>query len=111
MSSSTALPQPPDVAPATAGFFAQLPRLDDPRRAFDDDGYRPAPDDWALAVTDIVGSTGHVAAGRHKTVNFVAAMAIAAARNLCAPEPIPFLFGGDGAVLMVPPQRVAATRR
>lgn len=52
-----------------------------------------------------------MAAGRHKTVNFVAAMAIAAARNLCQPQPIPFLFGGDGAVLMVPPPQVAAMRQ
>ena len=96
---------------ATPGFFARLPPLDQPLRTFDEAAYHPAPDDWALAVTDIVGSTGHVAAGRHKTVNFVAAMAIAAARNLCAPEPIPVLFGGDGAVLMVPPHQVAAVRQ
>ena len=95
----------------TPGFFARLPPLDSPQRTFDDTHYRPAPDDWALALTDVVGSTEAIAAGRHKTVNFVAAMAIAAARNLCAPEPIPFLFGGDGAVLMVPPQRQPAMRQ
>ena len=96
---------------ATPGFFARLPALDSPYRAFDAAPYRCAPDDWALALTDIVGSTLAIADGRHKTVNFVAAMAIAAARNLCAPEPIPFLFGGDGAVRMVPPQRQQAMRQ
>jgi hypothetical protein len=89
---------------ATPGFFARLPPLDSPYRTFDDATYRAAPDDWSLALTDIVGSTQAIAEGRHKTVNFIAAMAIAAAKNLCAPEPIPFLFGGDGAVLMVPPR-------
>jgi hypothetical protein len=96
---------------ATPGFFARLPPLDSPRRTFDEAIYRPAPDDWTLALTDVVGSTQAIAEGRHKTVNFVAAMAIAAAKNLCAPEPIPFLFGGDGAVLMVPPQRQQAMRQ
>jgi hypothetical protein len=96
---------------ATPGFFARLPPLDSPHRTFDEGAYRPAPDDWALAVTDVVGSTQAIAEGRHKTVNFVAAMAIAAARNLCAPEPIPFLFGGDGAVLMVPRRHQAAMRQ
>jgi hypothetical protein len=96
---------------AMPGFFAWLPPLDNAQRAFDDAPYRPAPDDWALVLTDIVGSTEAIAAGRHKTVNFVAAMAIAAAKNLCAPEPIPFLFGGDGAVLMVPPRRQPAMRQ
>ena len=101
------------IAPVDAvpGFFARLPPLDRPLRTFDDSAYRPAPDDWALALTDIIGSTQAIAEGRHKTVNFVAAMAIAAARNLCAPESIPFLFGGDGAVLMVPPRHQAAMRQ
>jgi hypothetical protein len=101
----------PAAIPPGAGFFAGLPPLASPHRTFDDAGYRRAPDDWLLAVTDIVGSTGAIAAGRHKTVNFVAAMAIGAAKNLCAPEPIPFLFGGDGAVLMVPPRCGEAMRR
>jgi Protein of unknown function (DUF3095) len=96
---------------AAADFFAALPALDTPYRTFDDGADRGAPDDWCLALTDIIGSTEAIAAGRHKTVNFVAAMAIAAARNLCAPQPIPFLFGGDGAVLMVPPEQGEATRR
>ena len=61
-------------------------------------------------MTDIVDSTGAIAQGRHKTVNFVAAMAIAALRNLCAPTRIPFLFGGDGAVVMVPPEYAAQAR-
>ena len=105
------MPSPATPAEATPGFFARLPPLDSPHRAFDEALYRPAPDDWALALTDVVGSTQAIADGRHKTVNFVAAMAIAAAKNLCAPEPIPFLFGGDGAVLMVPPRHQQAMRQ
>ena len=91
-------------------FFASLPVLTQPRDTFDTTQYRPAPDAWALAVTDIVGSTAQVANGHHKTVNFVAAMAIAALKNLCAPTSIPFLFGGDGAVVMVPPEQADAAR-
>ena len=93
-----------DHASRTADFFAGLPLIAAPRDAFDPGRYRPAPDDWEVAVTDIVDSTGAIAQGRHKTVNFVAAMGIAALRNLCAPRRIPFLFGGDGAVVMVPPE-------
>jgi Protein of unknown function (DUF3095) len=101
---------PPSVDDLGAGFFAALPPLRRTHDAFDPTQYRAAPDDWALVVTDIVGSTQAIDDGRHKTVNFVAAMAIAALKNLCAPVPIPFLFGGDGAVVMVPPRHVAATR-
>jgi hypothetical protein len=92
-------------------FFASLPVLESARDTFEDANYRAAPHDWALAVTDIVDSTIAIADGRHKTVNFVAAMAIAALKNLCAPQSIPFLFGGDGAVVMVPPQHADAARR
>lgn len=92
------------------GFFAGLPLLRSESDTFDVSGYRPAPDDWALAVTDVVDSTGAIARGQHKTVNFVAAMGIAGLRNLCAPTRIPFLFGGDGAVVLVPPDKVATAR-
>jgi hypothetical protein len=94
----------------SAGFFAELPVLANERDTFEPDGFRPAPADWALAVTDIVDSTGAIASGRHKTVNFVAAMGIAGLRNLCAPVRIPFLFGGDGAVVLVPPERIERAR-
>lgn len=102
------------VAPApsasTDGFFSELPLLASGRDTFDESRYRPAPDDWALVVTDIVDSTGAIAKGRHKTVNFVAAMAIAGLRNLCAPSRIPFLFGGDGAVVLVPAAHIERAR-
>lgn len=93
------------------GFFAGLPLLDSAQDTFEVAKYRAAPHDWALVVTDIVDSTLAIAEGRHKVVNFVAAMAIAALKNLCAPESIPFLFGGDGAVVMVPPRHADAARR
>lgn len=92
------------------GFFAGLPVLEEPGDTFDIGRYQPAPDDWLLIVTDIVDSTVAIAQGKHKTVNFVASMAIAATKNLCAPTLIPFLFGGDGSVVMVPPERETEAR-
>jgi hypothetical protein len=103
-------PPPHAAVPCTPGFFDSLPVLPRASDTFDVERYRAAPDDWALAVTDIVDSTIAIANGRHKTVNFVAAMAIAAAKNLCAPQRIPFLFGGDGAVIMLPPRHIAQAR-
>ena len=99
-----------DPEPTPAGFFADLPLLARSHDTFDTLRYRAAPDDWELVVTDIVGSTQAVAQGKHKTVNFVAAMAIAALKNLCAPIRLPFLFGGDGSVVMVPPSHAQAAR-
>ncbi len=101
---------PNDEGALGPGFFASLPRLERALDTFDEARHHPAPDDWALVVTDIVDSTIAIAAGHHKTVNFVAAMAIGALKNLCAPTSIPFLFGGDGAVVMVPPWHATRAR-
>ena len=103
--------QAPDATPAIpGGFFADLPVLATAADSFDTSRYRPAPDDWVLVVTDIVDSTVAIANGQHKTVNFVAAMAIGALKNLCAPVSLPFLFGGDGSVVMVPPHHAESAR-
>jgi len=104
----------PSATPAPQGnenFFAELPLLAQASDTFDAASHGDAPGDWELVVTDIVGSTPLVAAGKHKTVNFVAAMAIAALKNLCAPTRLPFLFGGDGSVVMVPPAHAQAARQ
>ena len=95
---------------SSGSFFADLPLLGKAADTFDTSKYRAAPGDWVLVVTDIVDSTVAIANGKHKTVNYVAAMAIGALKNLCAPTPIPFLFGGDGSVVMVPPDHADAAR-
>ena len=95
---------------SSGSFFAELPLLGKAADTFDTSKYRAAPGDWVLVVTDIVDSTVAIANGKHKTVNYVAAMAIGALKNLCAPTPIPFLFGGDGSVVMVPPHHADAAR-
>ena len=91
-------------------FFADLPAMARAAETFAPENYRPAPDDWLLCVTDVENSTGAIDRGLHKRVNFAAASAIAALKNLCAPASIPVLFGGDGCVAMVPAARAAETR-
>lgn len=91
-------------------FFEALKPSKSMAEALADARPAPAPDDWRLVVTDVEGSTAAIEAGRHKTVNFVGAAAIAALKNLCAPESIPYQFGGDGATLMVPPEHAEAAR-
>ncbi|GAB4215634.1 MAG: DUF3095 domain-containing protein [Synechococcales cyanobacterium] len=63
----------------------------------------PLPDDWLLLLTDIQGSTRAIEAGRYKEVNLIAAASIAAVLNVDRQIGIPFVFGGDGASLAIPP--------
>ena len=93
---------------AAENFYARLAPIRSAAEALDERLYAPAPDDWLLAFSDIRGSTAAVAAGRHSEVNFCAAAMIAALTN--ALGPIPYQFGGDGAVALVPPADGARAR-
>lgn len=94
----------------TANFFERLPPLRARPDSFEPRFYAPAPDDWLLAVTDVEGSTRAVEQGRYQLVNMAGAAGIAAVKNACRGVDVPFLFGGDGAVVLVPPERAEATR-
>jgi hypothetical protein len=88
--------------PDGANFFEALTPYHGTIDSFDARYYAPAPDDWLLAVTDVESSTRAVETGRYQFVNLIGAAGIAAVRNVCRGETIPFLFGGDGAVLLIP---------
>lgn len=60
------------------------------------------PDDWCVIIADIENSTAAVASGRYKDVNIVGAAIIAAITGVDSTITIPYVFGGDGATLVVP---------
>ncbi len=64
--------------------------------------YREIPDEWDIAVSDIVNSTKAIQEGKYKEVNTTGASIINSALDLCKPLEIPYLFGGDGAILCAP---------
>ncbi|MCA9619210.1 MAG: DUF3095 domain-containing protein [Myxococcales bacterium] len=96
-----------DESPAE-DFFAQIA----PFSRFADvplaEHYQPAPDDWDVVVTDVRGSTKAIEAGRYKDVNALGVAAIVCLRNALPDVDIPFVFGGDGATLLVPHARAEA---
>ncbi len=83
-------------------FYAALPSFAE----FDDfaefDAYASVPDDWVVLCGDIRGSTRAIEEGRYKQVNMVGAAVITAVLNACAGHQIPFVFGGDGGLAVVP---------
>ncbi|HEX8386563.1 MAG TPA: DUF3095 domain-containing protein [Rubricoccaceae bacterium] len=90
----------------THDFYTSLPALDHFERLADADAYTPVPDDWTVVLTDVVGSTVAVQAGRYRDVNYVGAASIAAVLNAAGRADVPFVFGGDGATLVLPPALV-----
>jgi hypothetical protein len=90
------------TSPSTHDFYAALPpfsRFDD---VCDDDRFSEIPSDWDVVITDIQGSTQAIEAGRYKDVNAVGACSIIAALNATSGAQIPYVFGGDGATLLIP---------
>ncbi len=70
----------------------------------------PLPDDWTVLISDVVNSTGAIERGEYKSVNMVGAASIVAVLNGCAGIDVPFMFGGDGGVVAVPPGALKAAR-
>ncbi|MCC2113477.1 MAG: DUF3095 family protein [Hyphomicrobiales bacterium] len=92
-------------------FYADLPPIADFAGISESAAFRTAPDDWTVVVADIVGSTKAVAEGRYKHVNMVGAACITAAANAYCEAAIAFVFGGDGATLLLPPDALVPVFR
>ena len=96
---------------SSATFFADLPERERFADLADPSVYAPVPDDWTVVLTDVRGSTAAVRAGRYRDVNYVGAASIAAVLNAVGRLDVPFVFGGDGATLVLPPEPLDAALR
>lgn len=72
--------------------------------------YRALPDGWALALADIIDSTGAIETGRYKAVNMAGAGVISGLLNALQRHDLPFIFGGDGAAVAIAPSQIDAAR-
>lgn len=88
---------------STASFYEDLPLLTDLLEVTDRANFVPVPQDWLVLVTDVVGSTQAIAEGKYKDINLIGACSIVAVLNIARGLDIPFVFGGDGATLLIPP--------
>ncbi|MBL0373635.1 DUF3095 domain-containing protein [Rhizobium sp. KVB221] len=83
-------------------FFSSVPVFVEFEGVTDIENYRPLPEDWGLVTGDIVNSTGAIEAGSYKAVNMAGASIISAVLNTLGQQDLPFVFGGDGALVAVP---------
>lgn len=94
---TSASSQPPD-------FYAKIAPMSRLSDLTDSSYYQDVPESWHIALTDVRGSTEAIQNGKYKDVNSVAAASITAVLNCVPDAEVPFMFGGDGASLVVPPQ-------
>ena len=83
-------------------FYSELSKISSFSSLQYVDNFTPAPDDWWVVVADVTNSTQAVNQGRYKEVNMVGASCITAILNAVEGADIPFVFGGDGATLLIP---------
>lgn len=83
-------------------FYQDLIPLKDFQQVADLSRFRPLPSDWSIVISDIQGSTRAIEAGRYKEVNLIGAATIAAIKNSLGIHQFPFVFGGDGATILLP---------
>src|SRR5438477_1944026 len=92
-------------------FYAHLSAVDDFIDVSRPENYSPLPEDWLVVVSDVEGSTTAVRQGRYKDVNILGASSIISILNAARPIAIPYVFGGDGASLCIPPSLLEKTRQ
>ncbi|MDZ7659037.1 DUF3095 domain-containing protein [Fodinibius sp.] len=95
----------------SADFYANLPVIEDFFNASNQENFHPLPDNWYVAVTDIVNSTDAIQNNRYKEVNILGASPIVGIFNIADRNTIPFTFGGDGASFCFPPHLIDDARR
>ncbi|MEM8906785.1 MAG: DUF3095 domain-containing protein [Bacteroidota bacterium] len=94
------------MATASDQFYQNLPLLTSFTEVLRKENHHPLPDDWWVALTDVVNSTGAIEAGRYKDVNTAGGLAAMALSNVNQGMDFPFIFGGDGVTCLIPPQMV-----
>ena len=87
----------------TDTFYSEITTLNDFIEITNSQGFSSIPQDWYIVITDIMGSTKAIEAGRYKDVNILGICSIIGVLNLAKKIEIPFVFGGDGASLLIPP--------
>jgi hypothetical protein len=88
-------------------FLRGLPEIERFADVIESRFYSDAPEDFHVVLTDVRGSTKAIEAGRYKDVNAVGVASIVAIRNAVPDLELPYVFGGDGATLLIPESRRA----
>ena len=86
---------------STAKFYENIAHFSNFNDFTDDNLFHTVPENWNVVITDIKGSTIAIKAGRYKDVNQVGAAAIAIVKNKLKTFEFPYVFGGDGASMII----------
>ena len=87
-------------------FYNKMNSFTDFSALTDSKNFVDVPSDWVVIITDIQGSTKAIEAGRYKDVNTIGAATMVALNNVMKNIEYPFVFGGDGATVVIPKSKL-----
>jgi hypothetical protein len=83
-------------------FYTSLKAFSEFNEITSDNHFVPLPSTWHIVMTDVKGSTQAISEGRYKDVNTLGAASIVVAIKVLRMRDFPFVFGGDGATMLIP---------
>lgn len=86
----------------TKYFYKDLPYVEALLDINNEKYFKDVALDWHVIITDIVNSTHEVESGRFKEINLVTAATITSILNVDRHNDLPFVYGGDGTIILVP---------
>ncbi len=89
----------------TDNFFKKLSSFSNFAEFTQRSRFTPLPADWYIIITDIQGSTKAINAGLYREVNAASTASIVALLNAIGSLDVPYVFGGDGATMCIPPSQ------
>lgn len=95
----------------TINFYKNLKTFTNFSDITEDKYFTEVPDDWCIVVSDIKNSTQAIENGKYKEVNFVAALIIIGILNIRKELDLPFVFGGDGASILIPSSMIEQSKK
>lgn len=92
-------------------FYQKLPSFGEFSEITENHHYSRVPPKWWVVVADIKGSTQAVEEGRYKDVNTLGAAAIVVTHTVAKQDSFPFVFGGDGATMLIPNKKIERVKK
>jgi len=96
---------------STTNFYANLKEIENFKDISKDSLYQKMSKDWYIVATDVAGSTKAIEEGKYKEVNMVGALTIISILNIDKKIELPFIFGGDGAFVLIPPSLLESSKQ
>ena len=92
-------------------FYAELTAFANFAELTNIENFRHVPSDWVVIITDVRGSTKAIEQGRYRDVNTIGAATIVVLNNVMKDEEYPFVFGGDGATVVIPKSHLSQAQK